>query len=126
MTEKFYTVQEVAALLNYHQVTILKRIRQGKLQATRSNGDTGVFRISEEALQKYLAQGQTTREISGTLTNIEQGALSVDWILYRLTPELERNVARHFSVGDKVKIEVFTDSDYVKNVVNQGRFALEV
>ncbi len=126
MTEKFYTVQEVAALLNYHQVTILKRIRQGKLQATRSNGESGVFRISEKALRKYLAQGQTTREISGTLTNIEHGALSLDWVVYRLTPELERNISRHFSVGDAVKIEVFTDSDYVKNVVNQGHFALEV
>lgn len=113
---KFYTVQEVASLLNYHQATILKRIKEGKIKATRSNGKTGVFRISEEALQAYLGANRT-HEVSGTLTNIGRGALSVDWVVFHLTPELEQNAAAHFQPGDEVKIEVFTASNQVKNVV---------
>jgi len=118
LEKKFYTVQEVATMLSYHQVTILKRIRDGKLEATRSNGDTGVFRISAEALQKFLAlTRQETREITGTLTNIGDGTLSLDWIVYRLSPGLEKNIRAHFCPGDRVKVEVFTATEYVKNVV---------
>lgn len=55
-TTTFYTVREAADWLKVNQVTVLRRIAKGELLAIRTNGDKGRYRISQEALEKYLAQ----------------------------------------------------------------------
>lgn len=50
---KDYSVKDVAELIGVHPMTITRRIRDGKLKAFRTNGDSGSYRITEEALNAY-------------------------------------------------------------------------
>ncbi len=54
---KFYTTFEVADLLKVSERTIREWIRGGKLGATRLGG-TKTVRISEEDLQRFLAENR--------------------------------------------------------------------
>lgn len=55
---KFYTVQEVANLLQVHWQSILTYIKSGKLEAVKLGRG---YRISELALKKFIAD-QSTRK----------------------------------------------------------------
>ncbi|HYH75697.1 MAG TPA: helix-turn-helix domain-containing protein [Candidatus Saccharimonadales bacterium] len=55
---KFYTVQEVADMLQVHWQSILTYIKSGKLEAVKLGKG---YRISELALKKFLAD-QSTKE----------------------------------------------------------------
>jgi len=50
---KFYKPSEVAELLNYNKVTIIRRIHAGKIKAIKVRRD---FRIPEEKVQKLLGK----------------------------------------------------------------------
>jgi len=54
MEQEIYTVEEVAEKLKVTKTTVSRRIREGKLKAFRTNGDTGSYRIREEDLRNFL------------------------------------------------------------------------
>ncbi len=56
---KFYTVQEVADLLQVHWQSVLNYIKSGKLEAVKLGKG---YRISETALQKFMANHSTRRK----------------------------------------------------------------
>lgn len=55
---KFYTVQEVANILQVHWQSILTYIKDGKLEAVKLGKG---YRISETAVKEFLAS-QSTKE----------------------------------------------------------------
>ncbi len=61
--EEIYTVEEVAEKLKVTKTTVSRRIRDGKLKAFRTNGDTGSYRIREEDLRNFL-YGDTPELVS--------------------------------------------------------------
>ena len=56
--QDFYTVEQVAKILQLEEVTIRRHINAGKLEAVKIGK---VWRISEEALQK-LIDGQAIKK----------------------------------------------------------------
>lgn len=57
MNEKFYTPKQVAEILQVHQYTVLKWIREGKLRALKFGR---VYRTTESEINAFL--GQTAHE----------------------------------------------------------------
>ena len=58
VNEKFYTVQEVADLLQIHWQSVLNYIKNGKLKALKLGKG---YRISQEALDEFISN-HTTKE----------------------------------------------------------------
>ena len=58
-----YTVQDVARILQMHAVTVRKKIGQGKIQAFKTDGDSGEYRITQEALDAYMDFRQKLVEV---------------------------------------------------------------
>lgn len=58
VNEKFYTVQEVADLLQIHWQSVLNYIKSGKLKALKLGKG---YRISQEALDEFISD-HTTKE----------------------------------------------------------------
>ena len=56
MNEIYLSVKQVAKRLGVHPITVKRRITEGKLEAIRTKGDSGAYRISEKALQEALQQ----------------------------------------------------------------------
>ena len=56
---KFYTVQEVADILQIHWQSVLTYIKDGKLEAVKLGKG---YRISESALKKFLADHSTRKK----------------------------------------------------------------
>ncbi len=56
---KFYTVQEVADMLQIHWQSVLTYIKDGKLEAVKLGKG---YRISESALKKFLADHSTRKK----------------------------------------------------------------
>lgn len=54
MTDKLYTLKEVADILGYNRQTLYNNIRKGKLQATKYGKE---YRITEEQLQNIIRNG---------------------------------------------------------------------
>lgn len=53
-TQEFYSVKQVARRLGVSKLTIQRRIADGKIRAFRTNGESGPYRISQEALDEYV------------------------------------------------------------------------
>jgi excisionase family DNA binding protein len=53
MSVKFYTIEEVAAILRVHHTKVRQLVAAGEIQATKVGKQ---YRISEEALQEYIAR----------------------------------------------------------------------
>lgn len=53
MNEKFYTPKQVAEILQVHQYTVLKWIREGKLRALKFGR---VYRTTESEINTFLGQ----------------------------------------------------------------------
>lgn len=53
MNEKFYTPKQVAEILQVHQYTVLKWIREGKLRALKFGR---VYRTTESEINAFLGQ----------------------------------------------------------------------
>ncbi len=58
VNEKFYTVQEVADLLQIHWQSVLNYIKNGKLKALKLGKG---YRISQESLDEFISN-HTTKE----------------------------------------------------------------
>ena len=58
VNDKFYTVQEVADLLQVHWQSVLNYIKNGKLKALKLGKG---YRISKESLDEFIAN-HTTKE----------------------------------------------------------------
>lgn len=56
VNEKFYTVQEVADLLQIHWQSVLNYIKNGKLKALKLGKG---YRISQEALDEFISNHTT-------------------------------------------------------------------
>lgn len=56
VNEKFYTVQEVADLLQIHWQSVLNYIKNGKLKALKLGKG---YRISHEALDEFISNHTT-------------------------------------------------------------------
>lgn len=56
VTHKFHTVQEVADILQIHWQSVLNYIKKDKLEAVKLGKG---YRISETALQKFIADHST-------------------------------------------------------------------
>jgi excisionase family DNA binding protein len=56
---RFYTVQEVADILQVHWQSVLTYIKSGKLQAVKLGKG---YRISETALQRFIAAHSTRKK----------------------------------------------------------------
>lgn len=56
---KFYTVQEVADLLQIHWQSVLTYIKKGKLEAMKLGKG---YRISETALQRFITDHSTRKK----------------------------------------------------------------
>jgi excisionase family DNA binding protein len=55
MAEKYYSPEEMAEQFNLKPATVRKWIRQGQLKAIKLGG---LWRISEEELQRFVKAGQ--------------------------------------------------------------------
>lgn len=53
MVEKYYTPKQIAEILQVHQYTVLKWIREGRLHALKFGR---VYRTTESELELFLAQ----------------------------------------------------------------------
>ena len=51
--QEIYTVEEIAEKLKVTPTTVLRRIRDGKLNAFRTNGDSGSYRIKASDLDAF-------------------------------------------------------------------------
>jgi len=51
--DKFYTVDELAEMLKVNPMTIYRHIKEGRIEVYKVGR---LFRISENALQKYLSK----------------------------------------------------------------------
>lgn len=69
MNEKFYTPKQVAAILQIHQYTVLKWIREGKLKALKLGR---VYRTCESDLSIFL--GHAAHEVATVGTGIQEVA----------------------------------------------------
>lgn len=58
---KFYTVEQVASILQVHWQSILNYIKRGDLEAIKIGRG---YRISQESLDTFLVQHSTKREKS--------------------------------------------------------------
>lgn len=56
---KFYTVEQIASLLQVHWQSVLNYIKRGELEAIKIGRG---YRISEEALNTFLLQHSTKRD----------------------------------------------------------------
>ena len=56
--QKFYTVSEVAAILQVHWQSVLNYIKSGKLEAVKLGKG---YRISEANLEKFISDHSTGR-----------------------------------------------------------------
>jgi excisionase family DNA binding protein len=56
VNDKFYTVQEIADLLQVHWQSVLTYIKKGELRALKLGKG---YRISQEALDKFIADRST-------------------------------------------------------------------
>ena len=63
MNQKLYTVEQVAKRLNVNVVTVRRKIKDKKLKAFRTNGDSGSYRISQDALTEYMDEGLKMVEV---------------------------------------------------------------
>ncbi|MBI2634170.1 helix-turn-helix domain-containing protein [Candidatus Peregrinibacteria bacterium] len=63
MIENFFTTEQVANILQVHPFTILKFIREGKLQGVKLGR---VYRIKESAVQKFLEDRSVTSQLRAT------------------------------------------------------------
>lgn len=59
VVHKFYTVQEVADLLQIHWQSVLTYIKSGKLEAVKLGKG---YRISEAALKQFIADHSTRKK----------------------------------------------------------------
>lgn len=59
VVHKFYTVQEVADLLQIHWQSVLTYIKSGKLEAVKLGRG---YRISETALKQFIADHSTRKK----------------------------------------------------------------
>lgn len=59
VSKKFYTVSEVSSLLRVHWQSVLNYIKNGSLEAVKLGKG---YRISEEALNKFIADRSTGRK----------------------------------------------------------------
>ena len=53
----FYTVEQIAEMLQVHWQTILNYIKNGKLEAVRLGKG---YRISQQAINKFLKENKAT------------------------------------------------------------------
>lgn len=61
MTERLYTVAEVAELLSVKAPTVRTFIRAGRIVAVKIGRD---YRVSEQALEKFIAPESVGREMT--------------------------------------------------------------
>jgi excisionase family DNA binding protein len=59
VVHKFYTVQEVADILQVHWQSVLTYIKSGQLDAVKLGKG---YRISETSLQKFIADHSTRKK----------------------------------------------------------------
>lgn len=59
VTHKFYTVQEVADILQIHWQSVLTYIKKDKMEAVKLGKG---YRISEKALQKFINDHSTGKK----------------------------------------------------------------
>ena len=57
LEEKWYTVEQIATLLQVHEQTIRRWLRDGELVGRSFGGKTG-WRVRESALREFLDKGQ--------------------------------------------------------------------
>lgn len=57
--DKFYTVQEIAAMFGVNDLTVYAWIRKGRLEASK----VGQWRIAGDKLQEYIDAGYRTRRV---------------------------------------------------------------
>jgi excisionase family DNA binding protein len=57
--EKYYTVQQIASLLQVHWQSVLNYIKRGELEAIQLGRG---YRISEKALQDFIGNRSTRRK----------------------------------------------------------------
>lgn len=62
MTVRVLTIDEAAGILRLHPDTVVKLITVGRIKAARTGLYSGKWRISETALEEYLAGGGTESE----------------------------------------------------------------
>ena len=55
VTNELFTIQQVMSRLQVSDETVYRYIRSGKLKSIRVGG---LWRVSEEALQEFLAMGE--------------------------------------------------------------------
>ncbi|MBS3899063.1 MAG: helix-turn-helix domain-containing protein [Dethiobacter sp.] len=60
--EKFYTPREVRQLLRISAPTFQRLVSRGILQGVRLGGE-GHYRVHEQALQKFLKENSTAKEV---------------------------------------------------------------
>ncbi len=61
--ERIYTVKEVAAFLKIKPITVLRKIRKGKIEAFRTNGDTGPYRVKQSSFDRHIDESTKMVEV---------------------------------------------------------------
>ena len=61
--EEIYTTEEVAEFLKVKPITIMRKIRQGKIKAFQVDGNSGPYRITRAARNAYINEMTTVQQM---------------------------------------------------------------
>lgn len=60
---EIFTVEQVANFLQVKPITVLRKIRAGKIEAFQTNGDSGPYRITKDARDRYMSDSTKMVEV---------------------------------------------------------------
>lgn len=101
MNEKFYTPKQVAEILQVHQYTVLKWIREGKLRALKFGR---VYRTTESEINAFL--GQTAHDSAQDVMRSSSAGQAGTVTLNQVTLPIPAHFPRYATAGAKEEVIV--------------------
>lgn len=99
MNEKFYTPKQVAEILQVHQYTVLKWIREGKLRALKFGR---VYRTTESEINAFL--GQTAHDSAMDVMRSSSAGQAGIVTLNQVTLPIPAHFPRYATTEEKVEV----------------------
>lgn len=99
MNEKFYTPKQVAEILQVHQYTVLKWIREGKLRALKFGR---VYRTTESEINAFL--GQTAHDSAQDVMRSSSAGQAGTVTLNQVTLPIPAHFPRYATTEEKVEV----------------------
>lgn len=118
--EEILTAEQVAQILQVHQFTVLKFIKQGKLKASKLGR---VYRIRKSDVDSFL-DNQAQKVIKKTKKEDKVDIEKVD--IEKKIKSPDKNKIKKVKPKSVVVDEIYKDSEEVENIENEGHYILEL